>query len=94
MLPELPPGLDSRHILRVPKRHREDAIQEAWLAHVEGRDPLRAIWRYAKQEYRHERRQIDLSQTSGDDAVHVREMLGDDMAPFSDDNTGQRPPTQ
>ena len=44
-------------LARVPARHREDALQEAWLAHLEGRNPQSAIRAYARSETRHEERE-------------------------------------
>ena len=54
---DLPPGTTDETFRRIPARHREDAMQEAWLAHLEGRDPARAADTYRKRELRHERRQ-------------------------------------
>ena len=62
-----PPGLTTADILAVPPRHREDALQEAWLAHLEGRDPALAAHRYKMQELRHEKRQACESQLVGED---------------------------
>ena len=45
-----------------PERHREDAIQEAWVAYLEGRDAARAANRYQMNELRYERRHIPFSQ--------------------------------
>ena len=47
-------------------RFREDAIQEAWVAHLEGLDPIRAMDRYAQDELRHEKRQVCESQLVGE----------------------------
>lgn len=56
----LPPVTDDRKLaleLRlVMAPDREDAIQEAWLAHLEGRNPVRAINTYARRERRYRRR--------------------------------------
>jgi len=51
----LPPHVLAQ-LEHVPPRHREDAYQEAWVAFLSGEDPVAAIWRYAKSEYRAERR--------------------------------------
>jgi hypothetical protein len=40
-----------------PGVDREDALQEAWLAALEGRDPARAVNTYAQRERRHRRRE-------------------------------------
>lgn len=45
---------------QVPARHRDDAIQESWIAHLEGRDPIQAINTYCKNELRHERRTVPI----------------------------------
>ena len=62
-----PPGLTHAHVSRIPMRFREDAIQEAWVAHLEGLDPIRAMDRYAQDELRHEKRQVCESQLVGED---------------------------
>lgn len=54
----LPPGLDAKELQMIPPQDREDAIQEAWVAHLEGKNPTAAAWRYAKQELRHRARQV------------------------------------
>ena len=61
MLPEetltpLPPELDTRKLNRIPRRHRGDALQEAWLAHLSGHRPTAAAGAYACREARLERR--------------------------------------
>jgi hypothetical protein len=40
-----------------PTVDREDAAQEAWLAHLQGRNPARAVNTFAQRERRHRRRQ-------------------------------------
>ena len=40
-----------------PSRDREDALQEAWLAALEGRNPARAVNTFAQRERRHRRRE-------------------------------------
>ena len=42
----------------VPHPHREDAIQEAWLAFLSGRDPARAVNTFSRRERRLRRRFI------------------------------------
>ncbi len=37
----------------VAERDREDAVQEAWVAYLEGGDPAKAIETFARQERRH-----------------------------------------
>ncbi len=39
---------------------REDAVQEAWLAHLEGRNPARAVNTFAQRERRHRRRMVPI----------------------------------
>ncbi len=40
----------------VPRPYREDAVQEAWLAFLSGRDPARAVNTFSRRERRHRRR--------------------------------------
>jgi hypothetical protein len=40
---------------------REDAVQEAWLAALEGRNPARAVNTFAQRERRHRRREATLA---------------------------------
>lgn len=56
-------------LAQVPKRHRDDAVQEAWLAHLEGRDSVKAIAAYRMRELRHERRTVPL-QDDGEGQDH------------------------
>jgi len=57
----LPPIRDTNRLnleLRLtPGACREDAIQEAWLAHLERRDPATAVNTYARRERRHRQRE-------------------------------------
>jgi hypothetical protein len=49
---------------------REDALQEAWVAFLSGRDPARAVNTYARRERR--RRMRDLpGQVAADRAAHL-----------------------
>jgi len=41
----------------IPLADQEDAIQEAWLAHLEGRDPESAMNTFAVRERRHRLRE-------------------------------------
>lgn len=52
--PVADPGRLQAELARVPARHREDAIQEAWLAHLENRDAVNAVMAFHMREYRHE----------------------------------------
>ena len=63
--PLVPPRLAKlkAELRLVPRRHREDALQEAWLAHLEGRNPINAVVGYKNAEARHEEREIAASQT-------------------------------
>ena len=49
-------------IKRVPERYRQDAVQEAWLAHLEGRSPASAVAEYRRREQLHEQRETAMSQ--------------------------------
>lgn len=51
----LPPGLSPKSLIKVPQCHREDAVQEAWVAHLEGTDPAAAIRRYVWREIANKR---------------------------------------
>lgn len=46
------------------KRLREDAIQEAWAASLDGGCPLKAVRRFLKREQRHSQRQRKLVETA------------------------------
>lgn len=60
----LPPLRDDRKLaleLRlVVVLDKEDALQEAWLAHLEGRNPARAVNTFAQRERRHRRRMLPI----------------------------------
>jgi hypothetical protein len=45
----------------VPHAGREEAVQEAWLAHLSGRSPVRAVNTFARRERRRRRRAIACS---------------------------------
>jgi hypothetical protein len=55
----LPPvsntGQFEAQLSQVPARLREDALQEAWVAHLDGRDPLQVMWKYVQRERRREK---------------------------------------
>lgn len=64
MITHLPPMTDARTAAKLklelrltPGVDREDAAQEAWLAHLQGRNPARAVNTFAQRERRHRRRQ-------------------------------------
>ena len=46
-----------------PRRHRADAVQEAWVAFLEGRSCVAAINNLRRREMRHEQREPAISQT-------------------------------
>jgi hypothetical protein len=46
-----------RALAGVPERMREDAMQEAWVAHLSGKCPILAMSAYRRRERRHEKRQ-------------------------------------
>ncbi|MFM1881648.1 MAG: hypothetical protein RJA05_57 [Planctomycetota bacterium] len=48
-----------------PGIDREDALQEAWLAALEGRNPARAVNTFAQRERRHRRREAALGVDAG-----------------------------
>lgn len=51
------PPLLTRELKLVKRRDREDALQEAWLAQLEGRNATQAVKTYAMRERRHHLRQ-------------------------------------
>ncbi len=53
-----PPGTDHFTFKRIPWRHRADAVQEAWVAHLTGMDPARKGHAYRMAELRYERGRI------------------------------------
>jgi hypothetical protein len=56
--PDFTAAPDFQHALSmVPARMRDDALQEAWVAHLSGGCPLKAMATYRKREQRHEKRQ-------------------------------------
>lgn len=59
---KLPPVSDSGPLLIelrfVNPKDRDDAIQEAWLAHLEGRDPARAVATFAQRLRRNRQRTL------------------------------------
>ena len=71
---ELPkiPNLTSlqAEIRLVPERHREDAIQEAWAAHLCGDCPIKAVGRFKKREMRRERREVAVNPSVMDGSEH------------------------
>ncbi len=46
----LPPNCPQEVIDRCHPQDRDDAIQEAWVAHLEGKDPVKAVRRFRKSE--------------------------------------------
>lgn len=70
---DLPPVADRGRAdaLRVelrllPERSKPDALQEAWLAFLEGRDPARAVKAWWMRMRRRERREVPESQRARD----------------------------
>ena len=54
---EYPPGTSEADFASIPRRHRDDAIQEAWLSQLQGESPVLGARAYVKREIRHERKQ-------------------------------------
>lgn len=63
---DLPSALGGGTLLRIPRRHRADALQEAWVAHLTGQDPSAAVWAYVKRTDRAERKSQSFSQLDED----------------------------
>ena len=58
--------------LRVtPSKYREDALQEAWLKHLEGKSAIAAVVNYSLKERLYERRHIDFSQMEDGEVTQV-----------------------
>jgi len=86
-LPEGPPEQAKKlrgELNLIPDRHREDALQEAWVGYLEAQqagepDPIlyaiRAAKRYYMSEARHEEREIPFSQLDGDEAEQINSMF-------------------
>jgi hypothetical protein len=53
-----PPRTDFSTFKRIPWRHRLDAVQEAWVAHLSLQDPARKAHAYRMAELRYERGRI------------------------------------
>jgi hypothetical protein len=51
----------------VPGRHRDDAVQEVWLSHLEGRDPVATIRTFASSQYRHDTSHVSIESDDGVD---------------------------
>ncbi len=52
----LPPNCPKSALSRVKPQDRDDAIQEAWVAYLEGKNPAKAIEKYRKAEaYYHQK---------------------------------------
>jgi len=65
-LPDTPLAAKLALELRLcPGLDREDAVQEAWLAALEGRNPARAVNTFAQRERRHRRREAALGVDAG-----------------------------
>lgn len=60
-------------ILLTPARHRDDAIQEAWVAHLSGNCPISAVDCYRIKERRIEKRHVSINDVidklNGNDGV-------------------------
>ncbi len=52
-----PTGMSAADFARIPERHREDAMQEAWLAYLRGEDVRKYVHAFVVKEQRHERRE-------------------------------------
>tara|TARA_B110000444_G_C18727396_1_gene541572 strand:- start:293 stop:517 length:225 start_codon:yes stop_codon:yes gene_type:complete len=51
--------------LRLAGRHAADALQEAWVAHLEGRPVVQAVKTYLQREYRIRKRQKAMVEEAG-----------------------------
>lgn len=62
-----------RELELVPERMREDALQEAWVAHLGGKSPVQALETYRKRERRWERGKAGQIVSRGGDCFAVNE---------------------
>ena len=62
-----------REIGLSPHRYRQDAYQEAWVAFLEGRNPMSGIWAYIRCERRHESREVSASRLASGRPAGVSE---------------------
>lgn len=77
MVTPIPPSVDKERwateLKLVPRRMRDDAIQEAWVAHLEGRDPVKALIAFKVGELRAEDHGYIIPNSSGDMVVHDKD---------------------
>lgn len=73
LLPPCAAGQDKlrAQIRRLPTGLQEDAAQEAWTAHLDGRDPLQAVWALAKREQVHIERHVQINSDSDGEPIAV-----------------------
>ncbi len=62
LLSDMPPTMGRGIVSRIPRYCMEDAVQEAWAAHLAGADANLAVWRYVKQTQRCRKRAVCFSQ--------------------------------
>lgn len=59
-----------------PVRLREDAVQEAWLAHLRGANPVSAIQSFRRRSRKAGRREIACGGGDSDDMKHLGDYRG------------------
>jgi hypothetical protein len=67
----LPPTLTGATVLRIPRHLHDDAVQEAWAAHLAGQDPNLAVWSFLDRFRRAERRCVCFSQLEPDELERI-----------------------
>lgn len=67
----LPRSLDDRTVSRVPRRHVEDAVQEAWVAYLRAKNPNTAVAGYLNLVQRREERCVCFSQLEAEEWVRI-----------------------
>jgi len=70
-----PPSLYGGTLVRIPLPYREEAMQEAWVAHLGAEDPNIAVWSYLKRIRRRERRCTCFSQLDPREQLRIYEEL-------------------
>lgn len=68
---KLPPCEDQKQLERevflVPLRRRLDAIQESWVAHLSGKNPISAVKVFNRRESKFEKRSVTIPEEEYDD---------------------------
>lgn len=72
---DYPPNTSAADFQKYPLRFRADAVQEAWVAYLEGGDPLAGASKFASRERRFEKRHRSIDHL---DEIEDHELCLDD----------------